>query len=60
MSTFSLVVGEAKTASAKRLATVMPKKYAPNFTFVVVQKRINTRIFAVKAGPGGKVCGYFK
>ena len=38
-----------------RLSELMPKDYNPGFAFVVVQKRINTRIVAVNFR-GNKVC----
>ena len=37
---------------SKRLSELMPKEYNPGFAFVVVQKRINTRVLAVnRRGP---------
>ena len=38
-----------------RLSELMPKDYNPGFAFVVVQKRINTRIVAVNMR-GNRVC----
>merc|ERR1711981_859880 len=37
---------------SKRLSELMPKEYNPGFAFVVVQKRINTRVLAInRRGP---------
>ena len=40
--------------AAAKLKELLPENYAPGLTYVVVQKRINTRIYSVKP-QGGKV-----
>lgn len=39
----------------KRLNDILPAEYAPGFTYIIVQKRISTRILAFQRGPGGSV-----
>jgi len=49
---FDTPEAEAKAAEeVKKFDTAVPKGYDPGFNFVVVQKRINTRIFALQSDP---------
>ncbi len=40
---------DAQQATFARFGKMRPDKYTPGFTFVVVQKRINTRLFHMKS-----------
>ena len=58
-STAGSATTDAETSRlTARLSELMPKDYNPGFAFVVVQKRINTRIVAVNIR-GNKVCKIF-
>jgi len=44
--------GASSSGLQRKLAAMIPKDYKPGFSFIIVQKRINTRLFATR-GPIG-------